>query len=156
MRTWAPCGQTPVLHQHLTNDHLACISAVSPRGALHFQVQRAAYDSAAVLRFLDAVHAAVPGKLLVIWDGAPIHRSQAIKDYLAQGAAAWLWLEPLPGYAPELNPDEGIWRYLKYVELKNVCCLTLTQLETVVLAALQQISGMSDIVQATFRLAGLA
>jgi hypothetical protein len=140
----------------LTNDHLASISAVSPAGTLYFQVQRAAYDSAAVMRFLDALHAAVPGKLLVIWDGAPIHRSQTIKDYLAQGAARWLRLEPLPGYAPELNPDEGIWRYLKYVELNNVCCTTLAHLEEIVTAALQQIRDMPHIVQATFRLAGLA
>ncbi len=33
-----------------------------------------------------------------------------------------------PGYAPELNPDEGIWQYLKRVELRNVCCRSLQHL----------------------------
>ncbi|MDQ5851707.1 MAG: IS630 family transposase, partial [Chloroflexota bacterium] len=47
---------------------------------------------------------------------------------LAAGAAKRVHLERLPGYAPELNPDEGIWCYLKRVELKNVCCYDLPEL----------------------------
>jgi len=43
-----------------------------------------------------------------------------VKAYLASGAAGRIHLEPFPSYAPELNPDEGIWNYLKRVELKNV------------------------------------
>jgi hypothetical protein len=54
-------------------------------------------------------------------EGAPIHRAQMVKDLLAQGASARLQSEPLPGYAPELNPAEGVWRYLQHVELRNVC-----------------------------------
>ncbi len=66
--------------------------------------------------------------MLVIWDGAPIHRAQVVKDYLAAGGAARIHLEPLPAYAPELNPDEGIWNYLKRVELRNLCCDDLAEL----------------------------
>jgi transposase len=43
-----------------------------------------------------------------------------VKEFLAGGAAARIHLEQLPAYAPELNPDEGIWNYSKRVELKNV------------------------------------
>ena len=64
----------------------------------------------------------------MIWDGAPIHRAQPVKDFLARGAAAWLHLEQLPGYAPELNPDEGVWNYLKHGELRNLCCADLAEL----------------------------
>lgn len=154
VKTWAPRGQTPVLHHHLTNDHVSAISAVSPGGDLYFQVQRRAYNSEAVLAFLDALHATVRGKLLVIWDGAPIHRSDQVEVYLAK-QRAWLQVEPLPGYAPELNPDEGIWRYLKYVELKNQTFMTISRLETAVNTALQQIRHLPKIVRATFREAGL-
>lgn len=155
VKTWAPQGATPVLHHHLTNDHLAAISAVSPAGDLYFQVQRQAYDSAAVVRFLDALHAAVPGQLLVIWDRAPIHRSALVQAYVAEHRA-WLRLEWLPGYAPDLNPDEGIWRYLKYVELKNHAFATLGKLEVAVHDALQHLQQLPEIVKATFREAGLA
>jgi transposase len=72
-------------------------------------------------RFLKHALRQIPGKLLVIWDGSPIHRARAVKDFLASGVAEnRLQLEQLPGYAPDLNPDEGIWKHLKYVELKNV------------------------------------
>jgi transposase len=155
VKTWAPQGETPVLYHHLTNDHLSVISAVSPEGELYFQIQREAYDSEAVIAFLKALHQTIPGKLLVIWDGAPIHRSDAIKQFLTEGATAWLLLEPLPGYAPELNPDEGIWQYLKYVELRNVCSSTIAMLETVVTTALEHIRQMTNIVKATFKEAGL-
>jgi hypothetical protein len=107
VKTWAPRGQTPVLHHQVTRDYVSAISAVSPGGGLYFQVQRRAYDSAAVLAFLDALHATVHGKLLVICDGASIHRSAQVQGYLAK-QQTWLQVEALSGYAPELNPDEGV------------------------------------------------
>jgi len=155
VKTWAPEGETPVLHHALSKAHVSVISAITPQGELYFQLQRQAYNSQAVLGFLDALHQVIPGKLLVIWDGAPIHHSEAIQQYLAEGAAAWLLLEPLPGYAPDLNPDEGIWNYLKYTELKNVCSSTITMLEQMVTRAMEHIRQMPEIVQSTFKQAGL-
>lgn len=156
VKTWAPRGETPVLHEHLSKAHLSLISAVSPNGKAYYKIQRASFDSAAVIRFLDALHEWIPGKLLVLWDGAPIHHSQEIQDYLAQGASAWLQLEQMPSYAPELNPDEGIWNNLKHFELKNVCTMSLALLETVVIVALDHIVSRSDIIQAFFQHAGVA
>lgn len=106
LKTWAPRGQTLVLHHRLTNDHVATIT-VSPGGDLSFQVQRRAYDSAAVLTVIDAQHATVRGKLLVIWAGAPIHRSEHVAAYLTTHRHG-LQVEVLPGYAPDLHPDAGI------------------------------------------------
>ena len=57
-----------------------------------------------------------------------IHPGQAVKDFRAAGAAKRLHLERLPGYAPDLNPDEGIWNYLKRVELGTVCATGLADL----------------------------
>jgi transposase len=74
------------------------------------------------VRFLRLLLRKVPGKLLVIWDGSPIHRGQAIKGVLARGAAKQIHLERLPGHAPELNPEEGIWNLLTRGELGNGCC----------------------------------
>lgn len=155
VKTWAPRGETPVLHEYLSKAHLSVISVVTPTGAGYAQVQRQAYTSAAVIQFLDAVHVQFPGKVLLIWDGAPIHRSEKIQEYLAQGASAWLRLETLPGYAPDLNPDEGIWNHLKQVELKNVSAMTLAILETAVIVALQHIFSQPALIQAFFRHAGV-
>ncbi|MDQ5828903.1 MAG: IS630 family transposase [Actinomycetota bacterium] len=129
VRTYAPVGQTPVLHEQLTRDHLSVISAITLEGKLYMMDQERAFKSADVVRFLRHVLRQIPGKLLIIWDGSPIHSGQAVKDFLASGAAHRLKLEQLPGYAPDLNPDEGVWKHLKYVELKNVCCQSLSELK---------------------------
>lgn len=93
-------------------------------------VQTAAYTTIAVVRFLRHLLRRIIGKPLVIWvwDGVAIHRGQAIGDFLASGAAARLHLKRLPGYALDLNPDEGIWQYLKHVELRKRCRVTLATL----------------------------
>jgi transposase len=128
VRTWAPRGVTPVLHAPLTRDHLSVISGITPAGQLLLQMRERSLRGPDVVRFLQHLLRHIPGRLLVIWDGAPIHRAQVVKDFLAQGGAARLWLERLPAYAPELNPDEGIWNYLKRVELRNLCCDSLAEL----------------------------
>lgn len=98
--------------------HRSLISAVSPKDVLVFQLQYTLFTNTGVIAFLEHLHTSTGGKLLVVLDNAPIHRSLDVKDFLADGAATWLWLERLPGYAPDLNPDEGIWNHLKQVAFK--------------------------------------
>jgi transposase len=154
VRTWAPCGQTPILHVPVTHDHLAAISGITVDGRLFMQTQDHAYHSPDVVRFLRVLLRKIAGKLLVIWDGAPIHRGQPIKDFLRGGAARRLHLEQLPGYAPELNPDEGIWNYLKRVELGNRCCHTLAELATALRQAKERLRHKRSVIQACFLQAG--
>lgn len=130
VRTYAPRGQTPVLRVKLTRDHLTAINGLTPDGRLFMQVQDHAYRSEDIVRYLRLLLRKIKGKLLVIWDGAPIHRGQEIKTFLAGRATKRLHVEQLPGYAPELNPDEDVWNHLKRGELKNVCCRDLSQLAT--------------------------
>jgi len=117
-----------VLRVPLTHDHLSAISGVTLDGRLVMQVQEQAFDAVGVVGFLRVLLRKIRGKVLLIWDGAPIHKGRAIQEYLARGAAKRLHLERLPGYAPDLNPDEGVWNYLKRVELKNRCCADLAEL----------------------------
>ena len=154
VRTYAPRGQTPVLRVKLTRDHLAAISGITPDGRLFMQMQDHAYRSEDVVRFLRLLLRKIAGKLLVIWDGAPIHRGHVVKAFLARGAAKRLHLEQLPGYAPELNPDEGIWNYLKRVELKNVCCHTLLELATVLRQAKERLRHKREVIRSCIRQCG--
>src|SRR5690349_18083984 len=105
------------------------ISGLTLGGTLVFQARPYSLRSPDVVEFLKQRLRHIPGKLLVIWDGAPIHREQAVREFLAAGAAKRLPLEQPPAYAPELNPDEAIWNHLKPVELRNVCCQDLAHLE---------------------------
>ena len=129
VRTYAPVGQTPILHEQLTRDHLSVISGITLEGKLYMMEQERAFKGEDVVRFLRHLMRRIPGKLLIIWDGSPIHRGRAVKDFLAGGASRRLMLEQLPGYAPDLNPDEGVWKHLKCVELKNLCCESLSELK---------------------------
>ncbi len=144
-------AQIPVIQRKLSYDHL---SAISLTGDLYLAVQDHSYKGADVIGFLEQLLAEIPGKLLVIWDGAPIHRCRAVKDYLALGAARRLRLEQLPGYAPELNPDEGVWRYLKRVELKNVVCADLGHLRREFWTAVQRLLAKPDVLRACVREVG--
>jgi transposase len=128
VRTYAPRGETPVLRGLLSHDHWSVIGGLSATGRRLLQMQEPAYRGPTIVQFLQHLLRHLPGKLLVIWDGASIHRAQPVKDFLAAGAAARLQLEVLPGYAPELNPIEGVWRYLKHVDLRNFGCDDLPEL----------------------------
>jgi transposase len=130
VRTYAPIGQTPVLGEHLSHDHLSVMSGITLEGRLLMIEQDRAFKGLDAVRFLKHALIQIPGKLLVIWDGSPIHRSKAVKEFLAEGAASRMQLEQLPAYAPDLNPDEGVWKHLKCVELKNLCCQNIAELRT--------------------------
>jgi transposase len=99
-----------------------------------------------VVGFLKHLARHVTGKLLVLWEGAPIHRSRAVKEYLSNGAAHRIQLEQLPGYAPELNPAEGIWNYLKRVELKNLCCQSISHLNYELLKARERLRHKTKVI----------
>jgi hypothetical protein len=58
--------------------------------------QERAFKGEDVVRFLKHLMGHIPGKLLIIWDGSPIHRGGAVKEFVASGAASGLQLEQLP------------------------------------------------------------
>jgi transposase len=147
VRTWARQGQTPVLRVPLTRDHRAAIAAITADQRLVMQTQTTAYHSTDVVRFLRLLLRKIAGKLLIIWDGAPIHGGQSIKDFLARGAAKRLHLERLPGYAPDLNPVEGIWNYLKCRELGNVCCKDFAELDTALRRAKERLRHKRQVIR---------
>jgi transposase len=155
VRTYAPVGKTPIMRAPLSRDHLSAMSGITPQGNLYMLVQKGAYCGKDVVRFLKHLLRHIQGKLLVLWDGAPIHRSQVVKDYLASGAAARIHLEAFPGYAPELNPDEGIWHYFKGVELKNICCQNLGHLSQELRKAKERLRHKTQVILGCIKQAGL-
>jgi transposase len=155
VRTYAPVGQTPILREWWARDHLSAISAISPEGKLYFHCQDYALNSEDVVTFLEHLLREVPGRLVIIWDGSPIHRSHTIQEFLANGAAQRLHLERLPAYAPELNPGEGVWQQLKGVELRNLCCFDLRHLRDELRTAVKRVRRKPRILKGCFAGAGL-
>lgn len=154
VRTYAPRGETPILRVRLTHDHLNAISGITAEGKLYMRVQERAYTSDDVVGFLKHLLRHIPGELIVIWDGAPIHRGKVVKDFLSTGGKERLHLERLPGYAPDLNPDEGIWQYLKGVELKNVRCKHLGELRYQLRKAKERLRHQTDVILGCIRQPG--
>jgi len=154
VRTYAPRGQTPILRVPLTRDHVSTIGAITTEGRLLLMAQERAYCSKDVVAFLKHLLQHIPGLLLVIWDGAPIHRGKPVKEFLANGGAERIRLEPLPAYAPDLNPDEGIWNYLKRVELRNVRCSDMGALRRELRLATARLRHKSHVIHGCIRQAG--
>lgn len=146
VRTYAPRGQTPVLAAPLSRDHLSVISGITSTGRLLVRMQDHAFNGADIARFLQWVWQVLDSRVAVIWDGAPIHRDQAVKALLAETAGA-IYLAQLPGYAPDLNPDESVWEQLKHVELANVVCHDLGELRQQLRRAIARLRRRPEIIR---------
>jgi transposase len=153
-RTYAPCGQTPVLRSVYTRDHVSVISGITMDGRLYTLVRDDALDSLDSVSFLKHLLPHVSEKLLVIWDGSPIHKGH-VRTFLAEGGARQIHLEQLPPYAPDLNPGEGVWQYLKNVEMRNLCCRNLVYLRTELGLAIKRMRRKPRLITACFAAAGL-
>lgn len=103
--SYAPVGQTPVVRA--TGQRFGCnmISAITNRGALAFMVFEGKFHNAVFIDFMKRLLKQAKGKIYLIVDGHPVHRSAAAKKFVTENAER-LRLIRLPGYCPELNPDE--------------------------------------------------
>ena len=119
VRTWAPKGQTPVLQYHFNWKTFSVVAGITLMN-FYFQLFDGSIKSAQVIAFVQQLRRHLPGKLLLLWDRAGIHRSRAVREYLSS-LGGQIVVEYLPAYAPELNPVEYIWGHLKQHELANFC-----------------------------------
>lgn len=103
--SYAPVGQTPVIRA--TGQRFGCnmISAITNKGALAFMVFAGKFKAAVFVQFLTRLLKQLDGRIYLIVDGHPVHRSGAVKRFVARHAQR-LRLIRMPGYCPELNPDE--------------------------------------------------
>ena len=117
VRTYAPEAQTPVIREKQTRDHLSVMGGMTPGGKVYTLVRQESLNGLHSIEFLAHLLRVAGERLLVIWDGSPIHRRAAVKEFVA-GTRGKVRVEALPGYAPDLNPwDEGGWHHLKDVQM---------------------------------------
>jgi transposase len=155
VRTYAPEAQTPVLREKQTHDHLSVMGGMTPAGKVYTLARQESLTGLHSVEFLRHLLRVTGQRLLVIWDGSPIHRRAAVKDFIAN-ARNKVWLETLPGYAPDLNPwDEGGWNHLKNVEMRNTVCRDMEELHQEFHLAIGRLRGKPRLVQSFFAQAGL-
>lgn len=155
VKTYAPEGRTPILRAKLTRDHLSVMGGMTPHGKVYTLVRQESLNGMHSIEFLTHLLRVAGGRLLVIWDGSPIHRRVAVKEYVTETKGT-IWLEFLPGYAPDLNPwDEGGWHHLKNVEMRNLVTHDLEELHQEFHLALARLRQKPHLVESFFRQAGL-
>jgi transposase len=150
VKTYGPRGHTPELKVYLTRDHLAVITGISPEGHLYSLIRKEPISQTDTVIFLEHLLRCLRRKLLIIWDRSPIHRAGSVKDFLRYEAANRIRVEFLPPYAPDLNPDEGVWNYLKNVELRNKSCSDLYQLHSELSMSIEHLRSKPKIIQRFF------
>lgn len=137
-RSWSLRGKTPVIGGdggHRKKVSVIGAVTVSPRArrlGLYFANRVDGYfDTGAVVAFLRDLLRSLVGKVIVVWDGGPNHKGPVIRAFLTRNRR--LWLERLPPYAPELNPVEAVWSWLKFGQLANFVPDDLAELDDKIL-----------------------
>jgi len=123
-KTFAPRGSRPVTRVSDPHGRIstACAITVSPKRhrlrLFHRMLpDNQNFNGASIAAFLDHVRSVLRSPLTMIWDSIPIHSAQPVRDLLCRRRD--VVLEMIPEYAPELNPADGVWAYVKYGRLAN-------------------------------------
>jgi transposase len=111
-RTWAVRGQTPVVRASGKRTRVNVISAISPRGRLWFRCYNGTLTAKKYIEFLRCILQDIRGEIFLIIDSHPAHVAAATRQFITAHSKR-LHIFYLPGYAPDLNPDEHVWAHLK-------------------------------------------
>lgn len=127
-KTWAPVGQTPVLRHQGAWPKVSAIGGITPRGRLYLKVRKGTIRAPEVVTFLMHLLRHIRRRpVMVFWDSGQPHRSKLVQGFLEEHPR--LEVHRLPGYSPELNPEEWVWAHLKKHELANFAPHNLKELK---------------------------
>jgi transposase len=160
-RTLAPRGRTPIIKSWDRHDRISAISCITVsakrrRLGLYFHLLPDDKNAQGedTVAFLKQLKRHLPGPLTILWDRSNIHdRSRVVRAYLTDHPE--IVTEPLPGYAPETNPDEGVWGYTKYGRLSNFTPEDTVELRAVLSEELERLDDRSDLLATFIRHAGV-
>jgi transposase len=144
VRTWAPRGKTPI-HQHRQGrrDKISVISgiSVSPqrhRLGLYYLLFFENIGQEEVCVFLRALLRHLRGPIIALLDNSSTHKGKPLEKLCRQHRR--LTIEHFPSYAPELNPDEGVWSLAKK-ELANSCPQDVDELMEDVIRSINRVKA---------------
>src|ERR671932_454185 len=148
-RSYAPRGRTREVRVNHKRANLGLISAVTNKGELRWMVLDGPITAPDLLRFLARLVRDAGQKVFLILDRLPVHRSAKVRAWLA-GREAEIEVFYLPGYSPELNPDEGVNGDLKQAVTQKEPARGKAQLKRVVVGHMRRLSKLPDRVRSFF------
>jgi transposase len=159
-RTYAPRGHTPVYKIGNPHGRISVIGAmtISPRQrhfGLYFHMldDNANFRGETIVPFLDELRRKVRGPLTILWDAIPIHRAVPVTDFLHKHRT--IVPELFPRYAPNLNPVDKIWFYVKFSRLPNFAPPCLSVLRRSVNRELHRLKQHPEVLKSFFELTKL-
>ena len=147
--TWAPIGKTPTVAGSGKTRSISMVSAVSPRGELHFQIHETGIKQDEFLEFCKMLIADVGRPVFLIMDNSQVHRAKILKAYAAE-SNGMLSLFFLPPYSPNLNPDEWVWKNVKHDHLGRASVKSETELAEFAQAALAKLKELPEKIKSFF------
>jgi transposase len=160
-KTFAPKGSRPFTKVSDPHGRIsaACAITLSPKRStpnLFFRLHRdnANFTGEMIARFLQHICSQLQSPLTMIWDSIPIHSAEPVRKLLRRNRD--LVLEMIPEYAPELNPADGVWSYVKYGRLGNFAPYNLTELRKRVAFELRRVKRRPDLLRSFIRKSNLA
>ena len=129
---------------------LSAISAVTPNPHAYLRLVRGTITSPYVIAFVRHLLRWIPGAICLFWDGLNTHRSKKTQAALAEHHSR-LRVYRLPAYAPELNPDEGLWAWMKQHALAGQCPPNLEVLQQSIRRALRHLRHHPHVIRSFFR-----
>jgi transposase len=148
--TWAPVGQTPIVRGTGNRKSINMISAVSPRGKLHFSFVPGTVDSAAFIDYLKKLMHDIPGPIFLIVDGHGAHTAKATREFV-RGTEGRLNLFFLPPYSPELNPDEWVWKNIKHDRVGKLVSRSIVEMRNGITEAISRLQTAAQFIRSFFR-----
>jgi transposase len=148
--TWGAKGLTPVVYSTGARFGFNMMSAISPRGLLRFMVVEGSVGAAQFVEFLKRLLHGATKPIYLIVDGHPSHKSKMTRSFI-ESTNGRLKLFLLPGYSPELNPDELVWNSLKNHALGRLPHFNKEQMKKDAVNHLRSLQGSPDRVRAFFQ-----
>jgi len=161
-KTWAPQGHTPVLkisenpHDRISVIGAMTIKMVEPKQIgfiFHLSQDNTNFRGYTVASFLDHIYNKLHAHINLVWDSIKIHTAEPVNIFLALHTAIKVFF--FPPYAPELNPVDNFWGYIKYSGLANFCPHDLIELRKHVRNELFRIQKRPDLLESMVRHTGL-
>jgi transposase len=147
--TWAPVGRTPVVISTGKRFSVNMVSSVNAKGGLHFRLLDGGLNAASFIDYLKALLHDVRGKIFLVLDQHPAHKAKDVATFV-QSTGGRLTLCFLPGYSPDLNPDEWVWKAVKHDGVGKARALDKSQLLAAVIRAVDRLTKQPEIVRGIF------